>query len=351
MRALWVYSFVAVLTLSGVEGGNDRGNPSDFSLKTIPASQFITSGDQCAGIGSSPAGKRALSQLYEDIRQVVKEVAPLVYPNRQCALGYCKDNPLFSCNEVSQSGFYWLQSSNGSIVRVYCDFEPQCACSNASSSVAWLQVAFHNMSNPYHRCPFNLRQSEVEQRRFCHVKYTGCTSVYFDTFGVTYSKVCGRVIGVQFGDPDAFRPYYRDQQRTVEDPYVDGAILTHGLQPRTHVWTFAMAEDEREYDDEACPCTRSDRAYTGIVPPFIGDNYFCDTGSRTRAEEIYYLDDPLWDGAGCGETSTCCEWQNPPWFCRSLPEATRDNLELRVCTDSPSNDELLLFEEIEIYIQ
>lgn len=353
MRALWACSFLATLTLTAAEGAADAKHPSDSAGDTFSVSQFpasVVPSDQCANIRSSTTGEHALRKIYSDIRNVVSDVAPFLYPYGECSLGYCRDNPLFSCNEATRSGFYWLQASNGSSVRVYCDFDRRCSCSNPNSTEPWMLVAFHNMSDSNHTCPFNLRLSEIEQQRFCRVKYEGCTSVFFDTFGVTFSKVCGRIRGIQFGEPNAFRPYFNDRWLTLEDPFVDGAILTHGLQPRTHVWTFAMAEDETASDDEGCPCT-TDNNYIGVVPPFIGNNYFCDTGSRTRSAYVYYLDDPLWDGAGCGSTSTCCEWQTPPWFCRSLPKPARDNLELRVCTDSASYDELLLLDTIEFYIQ
>ena len=90
---------------------------------------------------------------------------------------------------------------------------------------------------------------------------------------------------------------------------------------------------------------------TSIVPPLIRDDYFCDTGSRSKSREVYYTGDPLWDGTGCGSNSSCCSWQGPPWFCKQLPQVTRDSLELRVCTDSPSDDEQVLLELVEIYIQ
>jgi hypothetical protein len=42
-----------------------------------------------------------------------------------------------------------------------------------------------------------------------------------------------------------------------------------------------------------------------------------------------YYDDPLWDGEGCGPISTCCRFNNPPWFSKSLPKPTTDDLEVR----------------------
>ena len=43
----------------------------------------------------------------------------------------------------------------------------------------------------------------------------------------------------------------------------------------------------------------------------------------------YYPDnDPLWDGEGCGPTSICCDFNNPPWFCKTLPQPTSARLKL-----------------------
>ena len=306
--------------------------------------------------GDSPQGRHAFKKIHTDIRSRIMNAAPIISRNYKstCALGHCSENPIFSCAEMREidehamSGFFWLRLPNGSSVNVYCDFHQSCGC---SGSEPWTRIAFHNMSNPNRSCPFNLQLNEVRQKRMCGARTRGCTSVFFDTLGLTYDRVCGRVIGVQFGEPNAFRPYYRNSELTLEDSFVDGVILTCGQTPRTHVWTFVAVEDETEHDDEACPCTRTEMQYMGRVPPFIGSDYFCDTGSRSNSREVYYTEDPLWDGAGCGGSSSCCSWQNPPWFCKSLPQATRDSLELRVCTDSPSYDEQVLLELIEIYIQ
>ena len=48
------------------------------------------------------------------------------------------------------------------------------------------------------------------------------------------------------------------------------------------------------------------------------------------AQVVFYPNDPLWDGQGCG-TSTCCTFSNPPWFCKQLPQATTDDIEIRLC--------------------
>ena len=120
-----------------------------------------------------------------------------------------------------------------------------------------------------------------------------------------------------------------------------------------HIWTFAGAYNEAS-NAEACPCSRSDVSYTGTIPSFVGQDYFCDTGSRqsySRSQVgIFYADDPLWDGQGCGGTSTCCEFNNPPWFCKQLPQPTTDDIELRICGDESISNENIPIENVEIYI-
>ena len=61
--------------------------------------------------------------------------------------------------------------------------------------------------------------------------------------------------------------------------------------------------------------------------------------------------DPLWDSDGCGPTSRCCTWNNPPWFCRELPEPTTDNIEVRICGDYITENEDTPIQQLEIYIQ
>ncbi len=105
-------------------------------------------------------------------------------------------------------------------------------------------------------------------------------STTYPTYGVEYSKVCGRIIAYQSSTPDAFDPYFDNRALSIDDVYVDGVSLTHGQSPRQHIWTFANALDETRSDAYVCPCTRPDLPYTGVVPPFIGQDYFCETGSR-----------------------------------------------------------------------
>ncbi len=215
-----------------------------------------------------------------------------------------------------------------------------------------MRVANLDMTDPNQNFPEELRLITRSQPplRTCGRHAPGCVSTTYSTYGVKYSKVCGRIIAFQNSSPDAFAPYFYNRDLSIDDGYVDGVSLTHGQSPRQHIWTFANALDETRSINFACPCTRSDLTYTGVVPPFIGQDYFCETGSRKQWRYIFYSDDPLWDGQGCGATSTCCEFNNPPWFCKQLPQPTTDDIELRICGNEDISNEDTAIELVEIYV-
>ena len=178
---------------------------------------------------------------------------------------------------------------------------------------------------------------------------SGCSSAVLSVQGVEYTQVCGKIIGYQHGTPDAFRPTISEN---IDSNYVDGISLTHGKSPRRHIWTFAAAL--HEYNSHAanvCPCTNTRNIPSPSVPGFIGNDYFCDTGSENSYEYIFYGDDPLWDGAGCGGYNTCCDFNYPPWFRNEISPPTSDDIEMRLCTDSIRSGEDINFEVLEIYVQ
>ena len=259
------------------------------------------------------------------------------------------ENPATSCNTLphgSVSGHYWIQALNGSAVSVYCDTTRVCC----DITGGWIRVADLDMTNATQECPPTFR-AITSPRRLCGTHGSGCVSTTFPVHGVQYSHVCGRIKGYQYGSPDAFAPYYHQSSRTIDDLYVEGASLTHGQNPRNHIWTFVATLDETRSNSHVCPCTKTNTPYIGQVPPFIGEDYFCDTGNRNGWAYQYNLNDPLWDGAGCGPTSTCCEFNTPPWFCKELHQPTTDDIELRLCVGSHTNDENVLLEQYEIFVQ
>jgi hypothetical protein len=155
--------------------------------------------------------------------------------------------------------------------------------------------------------------------------------------------VCGKIIAYQYASPDAFDIIYRNHnETTINDNYVDGISLTHG-NPRTHIWTFAAAPDERIATAPwSCPCINIHN-YSGPAaqpPSFVGNDYFCDTATTKAWQSRLYPDDSLWDGAGCGPANTCCSLNNPPWFLKQLPgSTTTGNIEMKICRDESSTNE------------
>ena len=252
-------------------------------------------------------------------------------------------------NSFSPSGHYWIRSSNGSAVRVYCDFNRQCGCDGPS---AWTRVAFLNMSDPSHVCPSNwLTISNPVRVCGKGASTTGCGSVYFSTFGMTYYRVCGRITAYQYGAPDALN-HDVTQSRDIDAAHLDGVSLTHGRESRQHIWSFICAAGEgntfRPFT--VCACSNTGRGWP-YSTSYLGNDYFCDSGNHgpISSSSTFYSDDPLWDGQGCGPLSTCCQFNNPPWFCKTLPQSTTDDLEVRICKNSINEDTPVQL--VELYIQ
>ena len=99
-----------------------------------------------------------------------------------------------------------------------------------------------------------------------------------------------------------------------------------------------------------CPCNNGSSA--SPPPSFVGNNYYCESGTYSSSSYILYADDPLWDGQNYnGPESTCCTNPNMPWFLKTFNETTTDSIELRVCSSGRLTDEYTLLDIIEIYVK
>ena len=285
------------------------------------------------------------SQLRMEIRDLLSEAF---------TPGFSPSHPAISCKEIlelapmSPSGLYWISGTDKRPKHMYCDMERSCK----GVGGGWMRVASINMTDNSSTCPPGLKMLE-RPRRLCAASTNGpaCTSVSFPLQGVEYSQVCGKIIGYQQGSPDAFHRFISDQN-SIDTNYVDGISITRGQSPRKHIWTFAAAVHEfNSHPLFVCPCTNTRNAPPPSVPGFVEKDYFCDTASVDRFQFIFYGDDPLWDGAGCGEFNTCCDWNSPPWFRKEISPPTSDDIEMRLCTDQALHDEDINFEILEIYVQ
>ena len=64
-------------------------------------------------------------------------------------------------------------------------------------------MGYLNMTDPNEQCPPGFRLYEENGTRACGRQSTGCESVTYPSHDISYSQVCGRVIGYQKGTPDA----------------------------------------------------------------------------------------------------------------------------------------------------
>ncbi len=225
---------------------------------------------------------------------------------------------------------------------------PSVTCGGAG----WRRVTFLDMTNPIHNCPNGLQLTGYNKRS-CGRVDTGIDSCSSSIFlvGEQYSRVCGRVKAYHWGQLNSFVGYH-GRRYTINDPYVTGLSFTHGT-PRSHIWTFAAGYYQGVSGDTAgllhrCPCNHGN---TYGSPPFVGNDYFCESGvNSTSARGIkLFPDDPLWDGRGCIPGNQCCQHNNPPWFYKTLAPTT-DNIEMRMCLTNPASKTDIALEQLEIYV-
>ena len=218
----------------------------------------------------------------------------------------------------------------------------------------WRQLVAINMSSANSQCPDGWVEENEGGVRACGRGSVGpsCQSVLLNSeHQMRYSRVCGRAIGYQYGDPDAFSQ--RESDVTVDQNYVDGLSITYG-SPRKHLWTFAAAVREGDsmpiYSTiHHCPCSVRPGA---PPPPFVGNNWYCESGNPNPGSGRGSLlpDDPLWDGVNC-EGTCCSDGKSPPWFSVELPAPTSDYIEARLCGNEQSGEEDVFIDIFEIYIQ
>ena len=204
----------------------------------------------------------------------------------------------------------------------------------------WMRVAHIDMTDPDDTCPSPLRTITSPKRMCAKSVSTGCSSVTYSTCDIPYTRVCGRAIGYAHRTLDGFNP-----KPSINGPYTDGLSITHGI-PRKHIWTYA-AGYSRGSTDTNCPCAIT----PGIKPPlYIGNHYYCEGGRTEGISGSTFADDPLWDGKGCFTDSSCCSASGLPWFCRTLPCETTDDIEVRWCCDEPPSNEEFATKLLEIYV-
>ena len=135
--------------------------------------------------------------------------------------------------------------------------------------------------------------------------------------------------------------------QTNVDLVMDGVLISHG-KTQEHIWAYATGYQKTDAAiNNICPCAGPQ--FTGIVPPFIGNDYYCDSGVNSNPVIGKFYTTPLWTGEGCAPPNFCCSRSGMPWFCKTLPVPTTDYIELRNCHNAPDTEHTAL-DLIELYI-
>ena len=283
----------------------------------------------------------------EDSRQaqrsnIDKDVADLLQQYiYDCDMGLTSDTAVSSCADIParcESGMRYVTTNDGKTESVYCETNPP------FNNQTWMRLATLNMTDSSQSCPAHWTEYNDDEHkiRACgrnHNLEQQVAQASFPTNGISYSKVCGRITAYQLGATEAFTT---NQTATLMDPYVDGVSITYGGNSE-HIWTFAAARAiGDEISSAVCPCTDPTKHENIYIPSFVGNDYFCETGvdDSEAADSTFYPDNPLWDGQGCFGGSTCCQFNSPPWFCKTLSSQTTQDIEVRIMNFALENQKL-----------
>ena len=222
-----------------------------------------------------------------------------------------------------------------------------------SENGQWKTVAFFDLSHSgaVARCPIPWYKVTVNGKDMCRAPsdIPGCSSVTYHVFDTEYNRIRGYIRAYQKGTTDGFQASH-DDGLGVNEAYVDGVSITIGY-PRKHVWTYAAGlSTDGNFPKGNCPCavTRGPDS-----PPFVRENYFCQSGSQGFPDSDTYFDEhPLWQGSGCTNAkNTCCTNVGLPWFYRRFPKMEYGDVEVRICYNQDYSDEAVLIDllKLEVY--
>ena len=249
----------------------------------------------------------------------------------------------------------WITNATNTAISNFIHERSKYRYIDECGSGLWYQVASLNLSDSSQLCPSAWREYNSEDgiRACCRPESAGgsCPNVIFstDNYNQLYSHVCGRVIGYQYGSTDALGHYVTT---TLDSTYIYGVSITHGM-PRNHIWSYVAGLSERLVSSCIncnCPCADPSNPSNAVIPSFLGDNHYCESGNPTNTDitDHLYSADPLWDGEQC-EGECCSNGKSPPWFSVDLSTPTTDDKEVRICNPQGTFDDVAI-QLLEIYI-
>ena len=137
-------ALLLTVSAAATSDGEVTTHSNDTSLPLTYRARVITT------IGPVCPSDRTNKQLRDEITQDTRDqIRDSIVPT-SCSAA---PNPAASCSALPAScpsGYYWIRSSNGSAVQVYCDMDRVCGCTGTGG---WTRVAFLNMTDPSQQCP------------------------------------------------------------------------------------------------------------------------------------------------------------------------------------------------------
>ena len=138
----------------------------------------------------------------------------------------------------------------------------------------------------------------------------------FSSFSIPYSRIYGIVRAYGVDTPDVFNSI----SQGINDNYVDGISFIYGMPTnQQHIYSFAATSG-------SCYLNRPNK------PNFVSSDYNCLT-TLTMAASVC-------SGSSCLK-----------YFNEELEAPTDQDIEMRVCRDQSRNDEDIVIEDLEIYVQ
>ena len=252
-----------------------------------------------------------INRTFFSYQQIVTNVIQIYEERSPCA-------DILHRNPSSPSGYYRVISNSTGTRLVYCDMSLTCG----GITGGWMRIAQldpQHCSTGFTNTSFNGTQTCIPQNQS-----SGCTSVSFNTSGISYSKVCGRIRGYGIGTVDGFYKNGLIRGSSVEDNYLDGVSITSS---GTHVWSFVAG---------GC----SGACFLQHRLGFVGDDFTCENNGCSFDSACF---SSLWDHDDCRVTT-------PIFFFKTLSTSTSADVTMSVCRDETRDNEDIALTVAQLYV-